>query len=247
MIRSRALADRLLPKLIAEGAEAIVLAGSHARGVATDASDLDMVVVGVGPRYRLDVCERTLVAEAWATEEEHRHRFSDPGEVGHVIPGWREAVILHDPSGIAARLQHEASEWNWELLGENPTIWVVERIIGFAEEAEKLVAALDRSETFTAAVQRDLLALHLAPLLAVHRRLLYGTENVLWALVAEEMGSEWKEAQSTAFGTGADSFEQTCSAALRLFRIALDTVGALLDDRQSRVGEHALDAARRWS
>jgi hypothetical protein len=61
-------------------------------------------------------------------------------------------------------------------------------ITALAEEAHKLVVALRVGYRTTAAVQRSVLALRPAQILAVHRRILYGSENRLWTLVADAMG-----------------------------------------------------------
>lgn len=228
------------------GAEAVALTGSHARGDATGASDVDLIVIGNGPRYLAEMCDGLLVAQAWSTEAEQRRRLGDPGEVGASVPGWREAVLLHDPHGVAARLKQEALDWTWEALGDRTDAWVADRLVGYVEEAQKLVAALDDGRTLTAAVMRYLLAVRLPPILAVHCRLLYGSENVLWDRVGEAMGAEWQRTQAQALSVGGESFEQSCVAALRLFRLAFDAVASRLDDRQLAVAEHALALVRRY-
>lgn len=237
------LAKELVPELLEGGAAAVVLTGSYARGDATDASNFDLVVVGEGPRYVLEVRDGVLVAESWASEDEHRSRLSQPAEVGSAVPGWREAVVLHDPDGVAVRLKDEALDWRWKELGDRCDAWVAEQVVGLAEEVQKLAAALGSGPMLTAAVQRDLLALRLAPILAVHHRLLSASENALWEQVGERMDEAWRRAQAAAFGTGGESFERSCANALRLFRLAVDCVRQLLDGRQLAVVGHALATA----
>jgi hypothetical protein len=244
----RDLAERLAPEMVERGALAVVLTGSHARGDATEASDLDLIGVGDGPAYLLEVREGVLVAQSWASEHEHGARMGRPGQIGSAVPGWREAVILHDSAGIAAGLQRGALDWTWGPHAERCDAWVAEQVAGLAEEVGKLAAALDhRGRTLMAAVQRDLLALRLAPVLAVHLRLLYGSENVLWERVGGLMGGEWRAAQAAAFGTGGQSFAESCAAAFRLYRLAADRVASLLDGRQAAVVAGALVAAGGFS
>lgn len=244
MSRPRELARKLVAELIHNGAEAIALTGSYSRGDATSASDIDLIVIGDGPSYLLDVHEGMLVAQAWASESEHRCRFADPGEVGTAIPGWREAVLLHDPHAVAASLKQEALDWSWKPLDDLCDAWVAERIVGYAEEAQKLVAAIANGRKLTMAVQRDLLAVHLAPILAVHHRMLYGSENALWNQVGDAMGAEWRRTQGAALSVGQESLEESCAAALHLLSLAIDAVQPLLDDRQLRVARHAQAIAR---
>jgi predicted nucleotidyltransferase len=73
---ARKLADQLVPELVTRGAVAVVLTGSYARGDAARASDLDLMIVGAGPNYLLDVRDGVLVAESWASEEAHRARLN---------------------------------------------------------------------------------------------------------------------------------------------------------------------------
>jgi predicted nucleotidyltransferase len=236
------LAERLVPELVARGAQAVVLLGSRARGDATSASDLDLGVIGDGPDYRLDVRDGVLVAESWASESERRAAFARPGDVGSAVPGWREAVVLHDPLRAASRLKQEAEDWRWERC-EDCDQWVAQQIVGYAEEVQKLTAALVGCHRLRAAVQRDILALRLAPILSVHHRMLYGSENVLWEKVGERMGLEWRRWQASAFSTSGESFEQSCAAAVHLFRLATTCVAPLLDERQAVVVQHSLAQA----
>lgn len=40
--------------------------------------------------------------------EAYRMELADPGSVCAAVPGWREAVALHDPAGTAAALIEDA-------------------------------------------------------------------------------------------------------------------------------------------
>ena len=94
-----------------------------------------------------------------------------------------------------------------------------------------------------ASVQRSLLVMYLAPIIAVHHRILYDTENQLWDLVSSRMGTKWAELQSVAAGEGSQSFEDTCRAALLLFALAAREVTHLLNQRQYQVVAHACEIA----
>src|SRR5919106_3156842 len=45
--------EPIVRELVAEGAAAVVLAGSHARGEAGELSDVDLYAIGNGPHYTL--------------------------------------------------------------------------------------------------------------------------------------------------------------------------------------------------
>ena len=96
-----------------------------------------------------------------------------------------------------ASLIEEARAWSWGPIERRCDEWVAEQVTGYAEEVHKLVAALRNGNRPLAAVQRSLLA--------VHRRVLYGSENRLWDLVADAMGEGWSRTQSAALGLGGES------------------------------------------
>lgn len=241
-----ALAE-VVSDLIAQDADAVLLTGSHARGEAHSESDIDLVVLGQTARRTLLVRRGALLlAESWQSSEDVRQAFQSPEKVGTEVPGWRGAVILHDPRGLAAELKKEAEVWDWELLGDAPDRWVADSITGLAEEIHRLVGDLRRGEPTSAAVQRSVIALHLAPIMAVHKRILYGTEHGLWDRMAEHLGAEWKAAQADALGVTAVSIEQGSKAAIALFQLAVGEVRSLLTEEQARVIDAAIqfDTAR---
>lgn len=252
MARSGALASEALRaakevarELAADGADAVVLMGSWVRGDAYPESDIDVDAIGRGPRYRLSRRGRFLVAVSWRTSAAWRRAFRDPASVGGAIPGWRGARVLHDPRGVARALKEQAARWTWDALGGRADAWVAEEITGYAEEVHKLVGNLALRRPSVAAVQRSILALRMAPLLAVRHRILYETENRLWDLVAARMGSRWRRSQVAALGIGGESLSRSCRAALALYALAAADVASLLDRRQRHVVAHACALAGR--
>ena len=238
--RVLAVAREVADGLAGEGAEAAVLVGSHARGDAGPDSDVD--VLAVGPQtfsFRLERRGGLLVSASSRPPEAYRREMADPGSVGTAVPGWREAVVLLDPEGTSASLIEEATAWTWRPLGRRCDGWVAEEITSLAEEVHKLTEAIRIGHHVKAAVQRSVLAIRPAQILAVHRRILYGSENRLWDLVADAMVEEWRLTQSATFGLDGEPFEETCEAALRLYGIAADEAHSLLGERQQRVVRHA--------
>ncbi len=232
-------------RLVEQGAEAVVLCGSRVRGDAYAESDLDINVVGRGRHNRLEQYEGFLISASWATAKQIRRIFKDPSKVGGIIPAWRNAIVIHDPEGIAEALKQEATEWRWSLLGKSVDRWVAEELTGWSEEVHRLVGNLQLKRVSAGAIQRSVLAIHMAPILAVHCRILYDTENRLWALVSERMGKKWSQIQTAALGEGGQSFEYTCEAALQLFALTAQEVSHLLDRRQYQVVAHACEIAGR--
>jgi hypothetical protein len=242
---ARSTARRVADELVERGALAVGLVGSHGRGDAGPESDLHIIVVGPEAfSWRLERRDGFLVSVSTRPFERHREAFALPQKVCSPVPGWREALVVYDDDGLAASLTEEARAWTWKPLERRCDGWVAEEVTGYAEEVHKLVAPLRNGNRSTAAVQRSLLAVRLAPVLAVHRRILYGFENHLWNLVSDTMGERWRELQSAALGLGGEGFERTCAAALGLYGLAAEEVAPLLDGRQGAVVGRALGLAQ---
>jgi predicted nucleotidyltransferase len=222
------------------GAQAVAVVGSHATGRATVESDLDLAVVGDGPHYRLEMHDGILVSVGWASAEDQRRRLYEPSSLGMHVPGWREAVLLHDTDEVGASIKQEARAWRWELVADRCDAWVAEEVTGLAEEVLKMKAAIRSPGQWTAAVERSVLALRLVSILAIHRRILYSSENAVHELVAVEMGPAWRNAQRAALSMGREDLAASSQAALRLFGLAADEVRPLLDQRQRAVVDNAL-------
>ncbi len=226
-----------------EGAEAVYLTGSWARGDAHQESDLDIRVIGPERDKHLFREGGFLVSSQWMPAEEQRAGFDDPAEVGSVVPGWRSAVILSDPSGTAARLKEEAENWTWERVESARNDLVGQEMAKYAEELHSLVGNLDQDLLLGAAIQRNAVAGQLAPILALHLKILYETEKELWDLVAERMGDGWEDTQKTALGVDGSSFLKSCVATFRLFNLAASEVDKVLSAEQREVVNHTRDLA----
>ena len=239
------LAENLAAEVMQHGADAVVVTGSHARGEANPYSDLDITAIGTGPRTRFVQCGEVLVSFSWRTASGERDALHDPERLGAAVPAWRKVIIVRDPRGVAAQLRREALEWEWHPVAERCDGWVAEEVTGLSEEVHKLLGNLAAGRLSAAAVQRSLLVLKLAPVMAVHGRVLHESENLLWDLVAERIGSEWARAQRVALGEGGDTLEETCAAALELFYLATHEVAPLFDERQRAVVHAALELIER--
>ncbi len=233
------IARAVARELVGDGASAVVLMGSHARGDAHEHSDIDLIAVFARRPGTLPAPSRVrsgvLVTVAWKTPRSERAAFRDPRDVTTFVPGWREAVILHDPDGIAASIKLAAERWTWASISKECDRHVANSITGLAEEAHKLAGMHALGNVHAAAAQRSILAVWLAGIMSVHHRILFGTDNALWDLVAAAMGPAWAAAQARALSEGGESFEDSCAAGLELYRLAAEAAQRLLDARQRAV------------
>lgn len=232
---------------VRQRAIAVVLTGSVARGDMHAHSDVDIIAI---VRASIDDTESLhrggrLVTVAWTTAASVRAAFHSPRRAGTDVPGWREAVILHDPMGVAGRLQRHARAWTWDDINAACNEWVADQVTGWAEEVHKLCGFLDTQQTLPAAVQRNVLAANMAGVMAVHERVLYGTENALWSMMSERLGARWMRAQLGALHIDGSGERASYGCALRLYVMAAERAAATLDVEQRAVVEHACKIARR--
>lgn len=216
----------------------MVLGGSWARGEAHRASDIDMWVLGRRSGQTTLFRGGFQVNIERTTERVERSRFRDPRRVGGCVPGWRSALLVYDPQRVAARLQAEARAFRWSTIASRCDRWVGKELAGLAEESVKLVRALGEGSLETAAVQRNLLANRLAFVMAIHRRILWGSENEMWERVGARVGGRWQGAQRAALGVSGGNFVRNCRAALTLYLLTADAVRDTLSSEQANVVRH---------
>jgi len=237
------------PRIVAEGiaatlanAEAVVLVGSVASGTHHDRSDIDLIVIGDRDDSTLLVEGGWLVSLSWRSPGEIRATFADPGTAILAVPAWRGAVILADSNGLAASLRADAAAWSWDRCAGVDN-WAANELTSYAEEVVRLRGAIARGDATITAVMTALLALHLAKIVGVFRRLLLSSENDLWRAVGEQEGPPWAAAQRAALGLDGQDWEARAVGALRLFALAAAAIEAALLDGQRAVVDQALDAA----
>ncbi len=137
------VAHRAVQKLVGEGARAVVIVGSHARGEAGPESDLDLFAVGPDSYLpRLILYKDLVISASMQPFETHRESFGQPELLCTAVPGWRDTLVLYDPEGLAVGLVREAQEWSWIPHRRRCDEWVAEEITLRSETACKLAATL---------------------------------------------------------------------------------------------------------
>jgi len=218
----------------------VLLAGSWARGDAHEASDIDLWVIGGRRERRPRILEREghMVTVSYHTAAEARREMRNAGRLEGAVPGWRIARILRDPRGVAARLKAEARQFRWASLRSERDRFIAEQLAGWAEEVAKLLRAMHRGERETAAVQRNLLANHMAFLRLLPLERLWDTENGLWERAADWAGPRFASAQRSALGSSDGYWAKTCEGALRLYSLtARANLGVLRGEKRRIVAD----------
>ena len=198
---------------------AVLLAGSWARGDAHQASDIDLWVVGRKGRGRILERDGFMVCVKFGRVADERWELRTPRRLDGAVPGWRSAVILHDPRGIAARLKSEARRFRWPPVRRARDAYIADQLAGWAEEVAKLLRALFTGERETAAVQRNLLAANMAFLQLLSFEQLWETENGMWEDAGRRSGPTFRALQRSALGTDRSDWRESCEAALRLYAL----------------------------
>lgn len=215
----RALAIELAHELVPRGRAAVLLAGSWARGDAHEASDVDLWVVGRKGRSRVLEREGHMVCVRYSSAADERRELRTPRLLDGAVPGWVNARILRDPSGVAERLKRRARRFRWGPVRRARDAYIAEQLVGWAEEVAKLLRALETGEKETASVQRNLLANHMAFLRLLALERLWETENGMWEDAAARAGPAFRAAQRSALGTDGSGWRESCEGAMRLYAI----------------------------
>lgn len=194
-----ALAD-LTRRFAGAGVEALALTGSYARGEATRHSDIDLLrFVAEAPTtprdaYRLWPLGEHLVSVTTTSIEAKRAELARPETLIFAVPGLRQARILTDVSGRLTALIAEAQAFTWTLkLRAAAGAFASEQLAGLAEEARKLLGALE-SENTSAMLYATLgLELGLTRAVLVAREVLLETENDYFEAALAYAPPHWRQ------------------------------------------------------
>jgi Nucleotidyltransferase domain len=221
----------LVDEFVTTDIVAVALAGSYARGDASHWSDVDIIRYATTmpatseERYTLAIRDWRLVSVSTTTIAAKQAELTQPEAAIFVVPGLRQARILHDPSGALEALHQRARDFTWEPLRAAASAYASEMVMGQAEEAHKLLGALNRRDESATLYAAQGAILGLTRAVAVGRGVLIESENSYYRQVQEAAGfdSPWTRYHRIAAGFVVDASHKLPAdaigcAALDLYR-----------------------------
>src|SRR5436190_11672227 len=195
---STSLSDEFLRALVDELAGkqtvAIILAGSHAQGVATPYSDVDLAHLVAaphsGPDKRYYYREGHLVSVVTRPLAWFRAAVTRPEHAVHYVAGLREARILLDREGAFRAFQQELETFSWAPMQEAANSYASSAMMHLAEVAHKVLSALARGDRLSLFEAASGLWYALTQAVAVQRGVLAVSSHTHVRHVREAVGTD---------------------------------------------------------
>ena len=205
---------------------AIGLTGSHARGQAHRYSDVDVwhFVKTVPDEpfidYTLRQIDDYLVSITVATLQDQREKLAQPSGALSAVPGLRQMRILLDESGELLTLVQAAQNFQWASLQTEAYRYASYEVMGNAEEAHKVMNALDQVDDHLLIYGVTGLVIGMTHAIALFKGVMSESENTYWRDIQDAVGadSQWTHELRTALGLVLASPRMRGLAGLRLYR-----------------------------
>lgn len=238
----------LAEECLTPGAEAVLLLGSYARGDAGPYSDVDLLrLTGASiAGQRSVIWQKKLVNVTDADPATIDAWFSEPEQAVEVVAGLREARVLRDREGTAARLVARAEAFVWTPeLQEKANRWASTQLAGWAEEAHKGLAGLRTSDTGRLLNAQFGLSWGLAKTVRVQRGLLSNSDNAFFAdLQIAFAGTRLLRSLHAVYGLTGLALPEQVRAGLELYVLTADLLKPALHDSDRPIIEHTVHLLR---
>ncbi|MFX1485349.1 MAG: hypothetical protein ACFFCP_19425 [Promethearchaeota archaeon] len=200
--------NQLIEELTGDDTEGFILTGSHARYDATVFSDVDFthfvkeLPTKESERYTLRFVDGHLVSISITTVQKKREEMNKPQTAIWAVPGFRQARVLVDRSGKITDLKQSALDFDWAPLQDAANEYASYQLMGYAEEAHKILGGLVRENESTVIYGSLGMVLGASDMIAVQRGILIETENKLYQQLYENVGldSSWTKYHRLALG-----------------------------------------------
>jgi predicted nucleotidyltransferase len=252
------LPESFLSSLIAElrkpNVIGITMAGSFSRGQGSRYSDVDLQLyatekpAGLIGSLELRKWQGHLVSIHYGELEKERAKLKQPWDAILAVPGLRQAVILYDADGSIVKLKQEAIDFEWSPLQPLADQFASSEIMGYAEEAYKILSGLSLEHESKVLYAGIGMSLGMAKTVAVQRGIFIETENRYFELIQESAGrdSEWTHLFRLALGADTEStnmpaYKTRGVASLGLYRQTAELMEAIILEEHREVIISTLD------
>ncbi len=223
---SKIFLQQLVHKLEDENTLGFLLTGSHARGEATSLSDVDLLrfvknePADEADKYVLKYHDDHLISISTSTVDAKLKETEKPETAIWAIPGLRQAKIISDKNGALGKLRQTADDFVWNRLQKAADDFASYNLMGNAEEAHKILGALNRKDESAVLYGTISMLLGLTEVIAVQRGIMIESENSYFRQAQQEVGenSAWSLQHKIACGFERESsLETRANASLRLY------------------------------
>lgn len=243
----------LVSQLDNENTVGITMSGSLARGDSGPYSDIDIQhYVRVVPETRVEAdslrfMDGFLVSVHASSLEDELAGLRNPHRSIWVVPGLRQARILLDKEGAVARVIEAAHNFRWADIQPAADAMVSWQLCGLAEEAYKIMGALQAQDESKTLYAISSLLFDLVETLIVQRGILVPTENAYFDLAQDAAGreSDWTRQLRLAAALdplpeGSPVYASRGRAVLTLYRLTVDLMPEILRPAEAAVIQRAL-------
>ncbi len=227
---------------------AILLVGSYARGEAGRYSDVDVLRLVEGPPE--DAGSRLwhgkLVSVSNVERSALEIKFTQPQEAIEIVAGLRLARVLRDKDGSAHALLERARAFIWTPeLQRKADRWASVQLVGWAEEAHKGLAGLQKGDPGRLLNARFGLSWGLARVMRVQRGLLARSDNsFLTDLEGIFAGTRWLRLLHESYGLTDLSLAEQVRAGLELYCLTAELLDAVLQGTDRPLIENTVHLIR---
>ncbi len=246
--------DQLVTTLIDDNTVAIILTGSHARGDATIYSDVDIVqyvkqLPPANEQYRLEVIDGFVVSLSTATIAGKREEITHPLGIGEAIEGIRQARMLYDADGAFGAFQAEARAFAPDSAFQAEANRQASRLlVGYCEEAGKILTGLVRDDTSTILLGIIGLILGIDRIIAVQKGVLLNSDNEHFQAIHDAIADDAAWARLWRAVVGYDGFPAGVTvrmrglSALQLYHTTIDRMQSIIQPEHKAVINHTAAA-----
>lgn len=239
-------AERLVGRFASAEVDAVVLAGSYARGEEHRLSDVDLMLFAsesAEERMELHVIEGKLHVVSRILPAQVETWFTHPKLASEIIQGLRTARILFERGYTFTRIQKRAHAFRWDsAMQAKADAWTSSELAKLAEEVQKGLSGLQSGHVGRLLNARFGLSWGLSQIMQVDRGVLLSGDNAFMEEVEAAVGDRaWIEERRRAFSAvpGLQLRDQV-AAGLRLYLATARLLDRALQPQDRPVVEHAV-------